>query len=133
MKLEDLVNTGEGVIVAVVPDGEVGDREWNVFIINNKNEDITNVMVSSNGYGEIDNKKIQTSTLRWFFDKLEPASSAMIEPIMEEVFGLNNEYWVSYFATGGMCDKKFVFLPETILEENLVTIPVINKKGVMIK
>ena len=39
-----------------------------VFIINNKDEEITNVMVSSNGYGEIDNKKIQTSTLRWFFD-----------------------------------------------------------------
>ena len=133
MKLKDLINTGEGVIVAVVPEVEVGDREWNVFIVNNKNEEITNVMVSSNGYGEIDNKKIQTSTLRWFFEKIEPSSSAMIEPIMEEVFGLNNEYWVSYFSKGTMYDKKFVFLPETILEENLVTIPVINKKGVMIK
>ena len=32
-----------------------------------------------------------------------------------------------------MYDKKYIFLPETIKEENFVLIPYINKKGVMIK
>jgi hypothetical protein len=61
------------------------------------------------------------------------SSFAMVEPIMEEVFGLSNEYWVSYFANNVLYDKKFIFLPESIQEGNLITIPVIQKKGILIK
>jgi hypothetical protein len=32
-----------------------------------------------------------------------------------------------------MHDKKYIFLPETIKEENYIMVPFINKKGVMIK
>ena len=32
-----------------------------------------------------------------------------------------------------LCDKKFVFLPETIKEANLSSVPVMEKKGVWIK
>jgi len=30
-------------------------------------------------------------------------------------------------------DKKYIFLAETIKDENLINIPIINKLGVMIK
>jgi len=133
MKLQELLNTGEGVSIAIIPDGIENDREWNVFVINTKNEEIKNVMITSKGYGEINNTKKQTSTLRWYFEKMDPSSFAMVEPIMEEVFGLSNEYWVSYFANNVLYDKKFIFLPESIQEGNLVTIPVIQKKGILIK
>jgi hypothetical protein len=133
MKLQELLNTGEGVSIAIVPDGVENDREWNVYVINTKNEEIKNVMITSNGYGEINNKKMQTSTLRWYFEKMAASSFAMVEPIMEEVFGLSNEYWVSYFANNVLYDKKFIFLPESIQEGNLITIPVIQKKGILIK
>ena len=133
MKLQELLNTGEGVSIAIVPDGIENDREWNVYVINTKNEEIKNVMITSNGYGEINNKKMQTSTLRWYFEKMAASSFAMVEPIMEEVFGLSNEYWVSYFANNVLYDKKFIFLPESIQEGNLITIPVIQKKGILIK
>jgi hypothetical protein len=133
MKLQELLNTGEGVSIAIVPDGVENDREWNVYVVNTKNEEIRNVMITSNGYGEINNKKMQTSTLRWYFEKMAASSFAMVEPIMEEVFGLSNEYWVSYFANNVLYDKKFIFLPESIQEGNLVTIPVIQKKGILIK
>jgi len=133
MKLQELLNTGEGVSIAIIPDGIENDREWNVFVINTKNEEIKNVMITSKGYGEINNTKKQTSTLRWYFEKMDPPSFAMVEPIMEEVFGLSNEYWVSYFANNVLYDKKFIFLPESIQEGNLVTIPVIQKKGILIK
>jgi hypothetical protein len=133
MKLQDLLNTGEGVSIAIIPDGVENDREWNVYVVNTKNEEIKNVMITSNGYGEINNKKMQTSTLRWYFEKMAASSFAMIEPIMEEVFGLSNEYWVSYFANNILYDKKFIFLPESIQEGNLVNIPVIQKKGILIK
>ena len=133
MKLQELLNTGEGVSIAIIPDGFENDREWNVYVINTKNEEIKNVMITSNGYGEINEKKMQTSTLRWYFEKMAASSFAMVEPIMEEVFGLSNEYWVSYFANNVLYDKKFIFLPESIQERNLVTIPVIQKKGILIK
>lgn len=133
MKLSELINTGEGIAIAIVPEGMEGDREWTVYIVNTKPEEIKTVLVTSNGYGEIDNKKLQTSTLRWFFDTIPAKSYSLIEPIMEEVFGLSNEYWVSYYVGDKVYDKKFVFLPETIQESNMVKIPVINKKGVLIK
>jgi len=51
---------------------------------------------------------------------------------MEQVFGLANEYWVSFWEHDKMYDKKFIFLPETITEQNMKMIPVIGKKGVLI-
>ena len=61
MKLQELLNIGEGVSIAIVPDGIENDREWNVYVVNTKNEEIKNVMITSNGYGEINNKKMQLS------------------------------------------------------------------------
>ena len=133
MKLEELIKISEGVAVAVIPEEMEDGKDWSVYVINTKNSEIKNVLITSNGYGEIGNKKLKTSTLRWFYESIPASSYAMIEPIMEEVFGLSNEYWVSYYINDSVYDKKFVFLPETIQEANLVTIPVINKKGVLIK
>jgi hypothetical protein len=99
-----------------------------------KNEGIKNALVTSKGYGENHStgEKINTSVLRHFIGDMGPGSYVMIEPIMEDVFGLNNEYWVSFFQNDQMYDKKFIFLAETICEENMVNVPVINKKGVLI-
>lgn len=133
MKLEELIKVSEGVAIAVVPETLEDGKDWNVYIVNTKENEIKNVLITSKGYGEIDNKKLKTSTLRWFYESIPATSYAMVEPIMEEVFGLSNEYWVSYYINDSVFDKKFVFLPETIQDANLVTIPVINKKGVLIK
>jgi hypothetical protein len=121
------------VAVAVVNEvNELNVEEWNVYIVNLKNETIEGVLVSSRGYGEIQNEKRATSELRHFLDVLKPKSFKKIEPIVEDVFGLNNEYWVSFYLDKKMFDKKFIFLPETIRKENCITVPVINKKGVLI-
>ena len=56
-----------------------------------------------------------------------------IEPIMEDVFSLSNEYWVSFYIDKIIYDKKFIFLPETISSEYFTQIPILNKRGVMIK
>lgn len=122
------------IAVAVVNEtNELNQEEWNVYMINMKNDQIEGVLVSSRGYGEIANEKRATSELRHFLDVLPAKSFKKIEPIMEDVFGLNNEYWVSFYLDKKMFDKKFIFLPETIRKENCVQIPIINKKGVLIK
>ena len=133
MKAEDLIPSVEDVAVAVVPELVEDQNVWMVYLVNLKNNSIENVIVSSKGYGEIDNKNIKTSTLRHFIEKVEPHTVSKIEPIMEDVFGLANEYWVSFYINKTIYDKKFVFLPESIQENNFITIPFLNKKGVMIK
>ena len=52
---------------------------------------------------------------------------------MENVFGLHNEYWLSFFKDNELLDKKYIFLAETIKEENLIAVPIIFKKGILIK
>ena len=124
----------ENVTVAIVKEmNDLNDLEWNVYLLNLKDEKIEKVLVSSHGYGSINEEMVKTSTLRHFLDDIEPSAFVKFEPIMESLFGINNEYWVSFFIDNVMYDKKYVFLPETIKEENFILIPHINKPGVMIK
>lgn len=122
------------VAVAIVTEkNDLNQDEWNVYLLNFKNQAIEGVLVSSRGYGEVNQEKRKTSELRHFLNVVDKKSFAKIEPIVEDVFGLNNEYWVSFYLDQKMYDKKFIFLPETISEKNLISIPIINKKGVLIK
>ncbi len=128
----------EDIALAVVPDVPVGEKPdeftvWDVFLINLKKQPIHGVLVSSKGYGSIQGEEVKTSVLRHFIEELEPMSAALVEPIDREVFGLNNEFWVSFYVGKTIYDKKYLFLPESILEDNFSHIPVLNKTGVMIK
>ena len=134
MKKDIIPPPVENIAVAVVREvNDLNELEWNVYLVNLKKEKIEGVLVSSHGYGTINEEIVKTSTLRHFLDELGPKSFVKFEPIMEKLFGLNNEYWVSFFINKVMYDKKYIFLPETIKEENFILIPYINKKGVMIK
>ena len=134
MKKDIAPPTVENIAVAVVKEtNELNEMEWNVYLLNMKKEKIEGVLVSSHGYGCVNGEDVKTSTLRHFLDVVESKSFVKFEPIMETLFGLNNEFWVSFFIDNVMYDKKYIFLPETIKEGNFILIPYINKKGVMIK
>jgi hypothetical protein len=125
----------EQVAVAVVKEqNELGQDIWNVYIINQKTTALQNVLVSSKGYvTDIKGNDIKTSVLRHSLGDIEAKTFKLIEPIMENVFALHNEYWLSFYQNNIIYDKKYIFLAETICEENLINIPLINKPGVMIK
>ncbi len=128
----------EDIALAVVPDLQKGEEPneytvWDVFLINLKKQPIHGVLVSSHGYGSHQGEEVKTSVLRHFFDELQPMTAALVEPIDKEVFGLNNEYWVSFYVGKNIYDKKYLFLPESILVDNFSHIPVLNKTGVMIR
>ena len=127
----------EDIAVAVVEElnEEKTANIYNVYLINLSEDLIENILVTSKGYGENKStgEKIKTSTLRHQFDVLIPNTFVKIEPLIEDVFKLNNEYWVSFFQDNKMLDKKFIFLPDTIQKKNYVNIPTINKQGVLIK
>ena len=108
------------------------DAGWSVYLVNQKNVRLEGVLVSSRGYGKIGDADVETSVLRHFLETIEPKSFVKIEPIMEDVFRLTNEYWVSFYIDGMIYDKKFIFLHETINSAFFTTVPIIEKKGVLI-
>jgi hypothetical protein len=124
----------EDVGIAIVQEmNELNEKIWDVYIVNFKDELLEGVLVSSTGYGTYNGTEVKTSTLRHFLDEMPPKSFKKVEPIAETVFGLNNEYWFSFYINKVMYDKKVVFLPETISEDYLRLIPIIEKRGVLIK
>lgn len=133
MKKDLPENIVEDIAIAVALEGETAEfKTWYVYLINLKNEPIENVLITSKGYGEKDGEKVKTSTLRHMFPLVEPGTYKLIEPIDEQTFGLTNEYWLSYYIGRDIFDKKFIFLPESIVESNFIKLPVVNKPGVMI-
>ncbi|MBU2020235.1 MAG: hypothetical protein KJ941_11375 [Bacteroidetes bacterium] len=126
----------ENVAVAIIPElDEDNHLQHYVYLINYREDIMEGIIITSVGYGNNANtgEKVKTSTLRHCIEVLLPNEAAKVEPIMEDLFGLSNEYWVSFWVNDVMYDKKFVFLAETIIEKNFQTIPKLNKKGLMIK
>lgn len=125
-----------GVSVAIVrePDS-TGEYEWKVFVMNSNDVGIRNVLITSKGYGEIGGEQKKTATLRHHVRSLPPHSAMPIELIQPELFDLCNEFWVSYYFDSEedvqIYDKKFLFLPGSVVEENLRFIPVIQAEGVL--
>jgi hypothetical protein len=62
-----------------------------------------------------------------------PNEAAKIEPIMPELFGLSNEYWLSFWVNDTFYDKRYVFPAESIVEENFVVIEQLGLPGVILK
>lgn len=125
----------EDIAIAAVPEKneETGNMDWYIYLINLKDIPISNVLVSSRGYGQVEDEKVETSQLRHFVEELPPKSYAKIEPIMENLFGISNQYWVSFYIDRQIYDKKYVFLPETIQEDNLTKLPLMGIKGVLLR
>lgn len=105
--------------------------EWKVYLINNNDFPIENTLVASKGYGEKNGEQQQTSILRHYLDTISENSAVLVEPLDPSVFHLNNEYWVSYYIGKQIFDKRFVFVPDSIADENISYIKEIAMEGVL--
>lgn len=122
----------KNVTLAVVREKNIlNQAEWKVFIINNNTHPIENTLVASQGYGEKEGEQQRTSTLRHFLETVPAEGFAMVEPIDPSLFHLNNEYWVSYYVETQIYDRRFVFVPDSICEENLTFIKELDMEGVL--
>lgn len=129
MKADIVMPEVIGISVAVT---KPQDKDmWEVFIINENTFDITNVMIMSSGYGVTEGEKQKTSVLRYFFDTVPAKSSQFVELLDQKLFHLTNQYWVTYYVDRTIHDKKYLFLPDSIVEENLINIPFVANKGVL--
>ncbi|MEM6396295.1 MAG: hypothetical protein AAF741_08105 [Bacteroidota bacterium] len=122
------------VAVAIVPrSGEVsGEELWDTYLINLREEELTNVIIASKGYGQLEGRDKVTTTLRHFFETIPAQSAVKVEPIQPELFELANEYWVSFNLGQDMLDKKFVFVAGSITDDFMRNLPILDKPGVMI-
>lgn len=135
MKKDIIFHPVKGIQVAIVK--SVADdhtEEWNVIVINRNDQPVTSVFVTSKGYGNSEsgtNTDQRTSTLRHFFPEIPAGEHVVVEPILPDVFHLNNEFWVSYFIGSQIYDKKFIFVPDSIVEANMMTIDPPGLEGVL--
>jgi len=132
MKKDIPIKKVTDIAIAIVP-SEEDKNFWDVYFLNLKEQDIKNVFINSRGYGEIDGEKIETTQLRYFYEFIGAEMAVKVEPIDSELFKLANEYWISFNFENFMYDKKYIFVPGSFIKENFTNVPIINKKGVMIK
>jgi hypothetical protein len=135
MRADILSPLVENVKMVVVPEiNEEGATQHYVYLLNLREDIMEGIIITSKGYGvnEATGEKITTSMLRHSLEVLLPDEAAKIEPIMEDVFKLTNEFLISFWVEDMMYDKKFIFLPETINEKNYVTIPKMGGKGIVV-
>ena len=135
MKEELLGPKVENVGVAVIQSiNEDNEKEYTVYLISLREDIMEGIIVASTGYGEntVTGEKIRTSTLRHGIEVLLPNEIAKIEPIMPDVFGLSNEYWVSFWVEDVLFDKRFVFPAESLIEENFKYLDAFKRKGVLL-
>ena len=122
------------VAVAVVLEEESGEgKSWKVYLINLQPKTLETTLLSSRGYGTYKDVELKTSVFRHSLGDIPPKSYLPVEVISEDVFVLNNEFFLSYYQDGIIYDKKYIFLPESIVESNFIKVPLVNKPGVMIR
>jgi len=132
MKKDIEIPEVSNVTLAVVRERTLFDTyDWKVFLINKNTFAIENTLIASTGYGEVEGVQQKTSTLRHFLNTVAAKSTALVEPIQENVFHLNNEYWLSYYVGQQIYDKRFVFVPDSIREDNLTFIKELEAEGVL--
>jgi hypothetical protein len=126
-----------GVSIAIVPDaaepGAEGVAVWTVYLLNSNETPLDTVLIAAEGYGtQPTGETVRTSTLRYHFEQVGPQSATPIELIDPAVFHLTNQYWVSYYLEGRIFDKKFIFVPDSLVPANLSPLALLHgRPGVL--
>jgi hypothetical protein len=135
MKSDIIIPKVENVFLAAVQEWSDGfmEKVWYVYLVNDSDYDIENVMVVSNAFGTIDGEMKKTSLLRHAFVKVPAVSVVKIELLEKEVLRLNNEFMVTYFIENTLYDKKFIFRAQTITPDYVEEVPILFVDGVIVR
>ncbi len=125
----------QGVFMAAVQEwnDDFMQNVWNVYLVNENNEPLSNIMVVSKAFGTVEGEMRKTSMLRHAFIEIGPQAAHKVEMIEDSVLALNNEFMVTFFIGKTLYDRKFIFRANLLNPENMEEIPVLNKPGVMVR
>lgn len=104
-------------------------KDWNAYIINHKTTAIDMVLVVSKGFD--DDRK--TSTMRHSLGTLAAKSCTKIELVPDDVLQLNNVFYVTFFAGDKLYEKNYIFKKNSVLENNITFIPILEKEGILVE
>ena len=135
MKSDILIPKVENVFLAAVQEwsDDFNDNVWYVYLINDSDYDLDNVMLVSKAFGTIDGEMKKTSLLRHAFVKVPAVSVQKVEFIDQSVLQLNNEFMLTYFIENSLYDKKFIFLKNSINAGATEEVPILFVNGVVVK
>ena len=131
MKKDIEIPIAKDVYVAIVHEWnkEFLSKDWNAYIINNRKSAIEMALVVSKGFDD----ERKTSTMRYAFGIISAKGFEKIEMVTEDVLGLNNEFFVTYYADSKLYEKRFLFEKNSVNEKNLIHIPLLEMDGVLAK
>ena len=107
------------------------EKVWYVYLVNDSDFDLENVMVVSQAFGTLDGEMKKTSLLRHVFLKVASVSVVKIELLETTVLRLNNEFMVTYFIGNTLYDKKFIFKAQSITPDYVEEVPILFVDGVI--
>ena len=131
MKKDIEIPVAKDVYVAIVYEwnNEFLSKDWNSYLINDRTTPIDMVLIVSKGY----DANRETSVMRHAIGVVDAKSFEKIELVQEDVLALNNEFFVTYYADDKIYEKRFLFEKNSVNENNLSEIPLIEKEGVLAK
>jgi len=129
MKKDIEIPIAKDVYVALIHEWneEFLDKDWNAYILNDRDTPIEMVIVVSKGF----DAERKTSTMRHSIGEITAKSFEKIEVVQEDVLALNNEFFVTYYADNKLYEKRFIFESGSVSVNHLKPIPLIEKNGVM--
>jgi len=101
--------------------------DWNAYIINDGKQIIETVLIVTQGYDDKD----MTAPMRHMIKVVPAKGFARIEFLEQSVLRLNNFFNITYFQEDKMFERRFEFPSNSVIIENAVNLPVINKDGVL--
>lgn len=104
---------------------------WNVYLINDSDDDLHDIMVVSKAFGTLNGEMRKTSLMRHALVEMPAVSAVKIEMVETSVLALNNEFMLTFFIGNTLYDRKYIFKANSINEKNLQEVPVLFKDGVI--
>lgn len=125
----------KNVFMAAVPEwnDDFLDNVWNVYLINDSDDDLHDIMVVSKAFGTIDGEMRKTSLLRHALVEMPAVSAVKIEMIEKSVLALNNEFMLTFFIGNTLYDRKYIFRANSLAKEAMEEVPILFKDGVIVR
>ncbi|ESU23983.1 hypothetical protein FEDK69T_10430 [Flavobacterium enshiense DK69] len=135
MQKDIIIPKVENVYVAAIQEwnDDFMENSWYAYLVNDGDEKLEMAIVVTRAYGQLNGEERKTGTFRHAFKEVEPNSAVKIELLENNVLQLNNEFLVTFFIGDKLYDKSYVFRANTINDRAMTDIPVMNKRGVLVK
>ncbi len=135
MQKDIIIPKVENVYVAAVQEwnDDFMENSWYAYLVNDSDAKLEMAIVVSRAYGQINGEDRKTGTFRHAFKEIEPHSAVKIELLENNVLQLNNEFLVTFFSDDKLYDKSYVFRANTINDRAMTDVPVMHKRGVLVK